>query len=318
MALKIENYALIGDGHSAALIGIDGSVDWLCLPRFDSPSVFAALLGNETNGRWSITPSEAVTRVTRRYLDHTLVLETTFETPSGTARVTDFMAVRDLHPRLVRIVEGVSGRVTMSMDLAIRMDYGRTVPWVYRRDDALHAIAGPNALRLHSDVELRAAQGYRHTAEFSLSAGERASFVLGWHESHLPAPDRLDPEHALAETTERWRQWAEKMRPSGGPWDEAVTRSLITLKALIYAPTGGIVAAPTTSLPEQLGGKRNWDYRFCWLRDATFTLLALMNSGYTEEASAWHNWLLRAAAGAPANMQIMYGIMGQRRLLAVS
>jgi GH15 family glucan-1,4-alpha-glucosidase len=314
MALKIENYALIGDGHSAALIGIDGSVDWLCLPRFDSSSVFAALLGNETNGRWSITPSEAVTRVTRRYLDHTLVLETTFETPSGTARVTDFMAVRDLHPRLVRIVEGVSGRVTMSMDLAIRMDYGRSVPWVYRRDGALHAIAGPNALQLHSDVELRAAQGYRHTAEFSLSAGGRASFVLGWHESHLPAPDRLDPEHALAETTERWRQWAGKMRPSGGPWDETVTRSLITLKALIYAPTGGIVAAPTTSLPEQLGGRRNWDYRYCWMRDATLTLSALLECGYRDEAVAWRDWLLRAAAGRPSDLQIMYGPAGERWL----
>ncbi|HEU4450636.1 MAG TPA: glycoside hydrolase family 15 protein [Gaiellaceae bacterium] len=312
MPLRLEDYALIGDTQTAALVGRDGSVDWLCLPRFDSPACFAALLGDEHNGRWLLAPAGGHKAVRRRYRDGTLVLETDFETADGAVRVVDFMPPRGEEPDLVRIVEGVRGRVPMVMDLLMRFDYGSIVPWVQRLDGARVAVAGPDGLLLRTDVEVYG-EDLRTAARFSVAEGDRLSFVLTWFPSSDPPPRPIDPEHALGDTERWWRAWSSRCLDSGR-WRDAVVRSLVVLKAMTYAPTGGIVAAPTTSLPEHLGGVRNWDYRYCWLRDATFTLLSLLRAGYTDEAVAWRDWLLRAVAGDPAKLQIMYGPAGERRL----
>ncbi len=311
----IEDYALIGDCETAALVSRDGSIDWLCWPRFDSPACFAALLGSPKNGRWRIAPPENhVTRVTRAYRDGTMVLETEFVTISGSATVIDFMPLRDRLSNLVRIVVGGFGEVVFDVDLTIRFDYGRDIPWVFRADDgALLAIAGPDLLSLRTPVALHG-EDFHTVGRFTIKAGERVPFVLTHAASTERSPPAVDPEEALAQTEATWRAFASKCRPVGG-WSEQVRRSLLTLKALTYAPTGGIVAAATTSLPEWIGGPRNWDYRFCWLRDASFTLLSLMSLGYYEEAEAWRDWLMRAIAGSPAQMQIMYGIAGERRLI---
>jgi GH15 family glucan-1,4-alpha-glucosidase len=312
VALPIEDYALIGDNETAALVGCNGSIDWLCAPRFDSPACFAALLGDAQHGRWLIGPAIEVRQTRRAYRGETLVLETEFETAAGTVRLIDCMTRRD-HPDLIRIVEGVRGRVPMRMQLVIRFDYGRVVPWVRKLTDRrLAAIAGPDALCLDAGVDTHG-EDLTTVAEFEVAAGERVPFVLAWHASHLSPPEALDAEQGLAETEARWREWSGRCTFQG-PWREAVVRSLITLKALAYTPTGGIVAAPTTSLPEQLGGVRNWDYRFCWVRDATFSLYALLISGYIEEAQAWRDWLVRAVAGTPSDLQIVYGAAGERRL----
>ncbi|MFI6277388.1 glycoside hydrolase family 15 protein [Streptomyces sp. NPDC050988] len=313
---RIEDYALVGDLLTAALVGRDGSLDWLCLPRFDSPACFAALLGDENNGRWLIAPvgadtDEGVT-VRRRYRGDSLVLETEWETATGRATVVDFMPRRDGAPSVVRIVEGHSGTVDLHMDLRLRFEYGSVVPWMHRVDGQLTGIAGPESVWLTTPVGLTG-RGEAHTADFTVTAGERIPSVLTWQPSHLPAPDPVDPFDALSRTEEYWKQW---LRPFSydGTYRDAVVRSLITLKALTYEPTGGIVAAPTTSLPEQPGGVRNWDYRYCWLRDAGMTLEALLRSGFTTEAQAWRGWLERAVAGRPKDIQIMYGIGGERRL----
>ncbi|MDU6375606.1 MAG: glycoside hydrolase family 15 protein, partial [Bradyrhizobium sp.] len=314
MPCRIEDYALIGDCETAALVSRNGSIDWLCWPAFDSDACFAALLGDRGHGRWLIEPRDEVRAVSRRYRGDSLILETRFETPAGIVELIDFMPPRGSASDVVRLVRGVSGRVAMRMDLIIRFGFGVEIPWVRRTEDrsALFAVCGPDMAVLHTPVETRS-ESMTTVAEFEVTAGDTIPFVLTYGPSHLPPPKAIDPEQALADTEAFWTDWSSRCSYRGDHRD-LVMRSLITLKALTYAPTGGIVAAPTTSLPEKLGGRRNWDYRFCWLRDATFTLLALMNSGYTEEALAWHNWLLRAAAGAPAHMQIMYGIMGQRRL----
>ncbi|MEU8381986.1 glycoside hydrolase family 15 protein [Streptosporangium sp. NPDC048865] len=310
----IEDYALIGDMQSAALVGRNGSIDWLCLPRFDSPSCFGALLGDKKNGQWWIGPAHAerphATR--RRYRGETLILESEWDTPTGTVRVTDFMPTRHTNPDLVRIVEGVSGTVQMATEIRIRFDYGRIVPWVRRSDGLLQAVGGPDSVWLHSPVALEGGD-YAHRARFEVSEGDSLAFVFTWHPSHEPRPVEIDPYEQLAETETLWAEWVEQCTYQG-PWRDAVVRSLITLKALTYAPTGGIVAAPTTSLPEDLGGVRNWDYRYCWLRDATMTLDALIGAGYLEEAGAWRSWLLRAIAGRAQDLQIMYGVAGERRL----
>ncbi len=314
MSSRIEDYGLIGDCETAALVGRDGSIDWLCWPAFDSDACFAALLGTEKNGRWLIAPAEDITRCSRRYWENTLILETVFETANGVVALIDFMPPRGNASDVVRLVRGVSGKVKLQMQLVIRFGFGIDIPWVKRTEDgALLAIAGQDMTVLRTPVETRG-EGLTTVAEFEVGEGKTVPFVLTYGPSHLPLPEPIDPAQALRETENFWTEWCSRCSYEG-EHRELVMRSLITLKALTYGPTGGIVAAPTTSLPEKLGGARNWDYRFCWLRDATFTLLALMNSGYSEEASAWYNWLLRAAAGAPANMQIMYGIMGQRRLL---
>ena len=312
MALPIEDYAVVGDTQTAGLIGKDGSVDWLCFPRFDSGAMFAALLGTEDHGRWLIAPAADVRAVRRRYRGDSLVLQTEFDTDEGTVRLIDFMPPRGEAPDLVRIVEGVRGRVQMRMRLRGRFDYGHVVPWVYREDGDLVAVAGPDAAWLRTPVTTEHRDRAVH-ADFSVGSGDSIPFVLTWRASHLPPPRPVDPLEALADTQEYWREWMSHCRYDGG-WREAVVRSLLTLKALTYAPTGGIVAAVTTSLPEQLGGVRNWDYRFCWLRDATITLQALLYSGFEEEAAAWRKWLLRAIAGDPAQLQIMYGVAGERRL----
>ncbi len=314
MSCKIEDYGLIGDCETAALVGRDGSIDWLCWPAFDSDACFAALLGTPKQGRWRIAPVEDVTKSTRRYWDKTLILETRFETANGIVTLIDFMPPRGNASDVIRLVRGVSGRVKLRMELVIRFGFGVDIPWVKRTEDgALLAICGPDMTVLRTPVETRG-EDMTTVADLDVSAGETIPFVLTYGPSHLPIPEPIDPAQALRDTEEFWTEWCSHCTYEGD-YHDLVMRSLLTLKALTYEPTGGIVAAPTTSLPEKLGGARNWDYRFCWLRDATFTLLALMNSGYTEEASAWHNWLLRAAAGAPANIQIMYGIKGQRRLL---
>ena len=311
---RIEHYGLIGDCETAALVGLDGSIDWLCWPAFDSDACFAALLGTRKNGRWLIAPVDEKARASRRYWDNTLILETRFETEDGTVAIVDFMPPRGRASDVVRLVRGIKGRVTMRMELVIRFGFGADIPWVKRTDDgALLAICGPDMTVLRTPVEVRG-EDMTTVADFEVTEGKTISFVLTYGPSHLALPGPIDPAQALQDTEDFWTEWCSRCTYEGDSRD-LVMRSLITLKALTYAPTGGIVAAPTTSLPEKLGGARNWDYRFCWLRDATFTLLALMNSGYTEEASAWHNWLLRAAAGAPGNMQIMYGIKGERRLL---
>jgi GH15 family glucan-1,4-alpha-glucosidase len=314
LAQKIEDYGLIGDCETAALVGRDGSIDWLCWPAFDSDACFAALLGTHRNGRWLISPAEGFTKSSRRYWDNTLILETRCETATGVVALIDFMPPRGKASDIVRLVRGVTGKVKLQMQLVIRFGFGVDIPWVKRTEDgALLAIAGPDMTVLRTPVETRG-EDLTTVANFEVSEGETIPFVLTYGPSHLPLPAPIDPAQALQDTEDFWTEWCSRCTYEGDNRD-LVMRSLITLKALTYQPTGGIVAAPTTSLPEKLGGSRNWDYRFCWLRDATFTLLALMNSGYTEEASAWHNWLLRAVAGSPDNMQIMYGIMGQRRLL---
>ncbi len=311
-AVRIEDYALIGDTQTAALVGRDGSIDWLCLPRFDAGACFAALLGNRDNGRWQLAPAGHVSSVTRRYLPDTLVLETTFTTPTGVVRLLDCMPIRGEAPDVVRVVEGVSGRVAMHMDLVIRFDYGAYVPWVRKVDGALQAVAGPDAVELRTHIATRG-EGLATVADFQVTRGERAAFVLTWHPSHEPPPRPVDAHRALDETARWWQTWASKCS-SVKDCRNLVVRSLITLKALTYAPTGGLIAAPTTSLPEDIGGVRNWDYRYCWLRDATFSLYALMLAGYETEAVAWRDWLLRVAAGAPDQLQIMYGPAGERRL----
>jgi GH15 family glucan-1,4-alpha-glucosidase len=312
MAAPIEDYALIGDTHTAGLVSREGSIDWLCLPRFDSPACFAALLGDRSNGRWLLAPAGPVREVRRRYQGDTLVLETEYRTDDGVVRVVDCMPPRQSDPDLARVIEGVRGRVPMRMELTIRFDYGSIVPWVRRVDGALHAVAGPDSVWLRTPVPVRG-ENWTTLADFTVAEGERAPFMLTWHASHRPAPRRIDPVRALGDTEAWWGEWASGIDYGGG-WQDAVIRSLLTLKALTYAPTGGIVAAPTTSLPEQLGGVRNWDYRYCWLRDATFTLSALMLAGLVDEARAWREWLLRAVAGQPRQMQILYGVAGERRI----
>jgi GH15 family glucan-1,4-alpha-glucosidase len=315
MALRIEDYALLGDTQTAALVGRDGSIDWLCLPRFDSPACFAALLGDPGHGRWMIAPAGTggARSTGRRYRGDTLVLESDFESDGGRVRLIDFMPARRREADLVRIVEGVAGTVRMEMELVIRFDYGSIVPWVRRIDGALRAVAGPDSVHLHTPVPTHGV-GLTTRAEFTVRAGERIPFVLMWLPSHEPMPPPLDALEALADTEAWWREWSDRCGYEG-PWRDEVVRSLIVLKALTFAPTGGIVAAPTTSLPEHVGGVRNWDYRYCWLRDATFTLYALMQAGHVEETRAWRDWLLRAVAGVPSEMQIMYGASGERRLM---
>jgi GH15 family glucan-1,4-alpha-glucosidase len=314
MPLPIEDYAIIADTQTAALVGRNGSIDWLCVPRFDSGAIFAALLGEAENGHWTIAPAESAGDVTvrRRYRDETLVLETEFESAGGVVRVIDFMPPRDEAPDVARIVEGVRGSVPMTMELRLRFDYGHVVPWVYREQGALVAVAGPDAAWLRTPVELRG-ENFATRADFTVETGDRVPFVLTWRQSHLPPPEPIDPMHELGVTEGYWRGWVSACTYEG-EWRDAVVRSLLTLKALTYAPTGGIVAAATTSLPEKLGGVRNWDYRFCWLRDATITLQALLYSGFQSEATAWRKWLLRAIAGNPSELQIMYGVAGERRL----
>ena len=312
MALAIEDYALIGDCKTAALVGRDGSIDWLCWPRFDSSACFAALLGSADEGRWLIAPGKTPLRVTRHYRPGTLVLETEFETMTGRAAIVDFMPPGD-GANVVRIVMGRSGRVDFRTELAVRFNYGATVPWVSRRDDgALDAIAGPERVMLRTPAALYG-EGLKTVGEFAVEAGESVPFALSYGHSFEALPPAIDPFDALERTEVGWRKWSDRC-PDVGPWTDAVKRSLITLKALTYAPTGGILAAATTSLPESVGGVRNWDYRYCWLRDATFTLLAFMHLGYHEEARAWRDWLIRAIAGSPNEIQIMYGVGGERWL----
>lgn len=316
MSKPIEDYALIGDTHTAALVSRTGSIDWLCLPRFDSGACFAALLGDESHGLWSIAPRDAIRSTTRRYRDDTLVLETEFTTDTGRVRLIDCMPHRHDSPTVVRVVEGIEGIVDMSMLLRLRFDYGWVIPWVRRTADGIHAVAGPEALNVRSPVPLRGEN--QHTvAAFRISPGERIPFVLTWHRSVEPPPAPVDADEAIASCHKSWQDWSNRCTYQG-PWREAVVRSLITLKALTYEPSGGIVAAATTSLPEQLGGPRNWDYRYSWLRDATFTLYALISNGYLDEAQAWRGWLLRSAAGDPSQLQVMYGVDGERRLTEIT
>ena len=315
MALKIEDYALIGDCETAALVGLDGSIDWLCWPRFDSDACFAALLGSPENGRWQIRPVGTDVRVSRRYRGDSLILETRFETPEGSVVVVDCMPPRTGDSDIVRIVYGERGTVRMRMELIVRFGYGAEVPWVHRQEDGtLRAISGPNQVVLRTSAEVHG-EGQTTVADFVVAAGDQVSFSLTWAASHLQPPACTDPFAGLADCEKYWQEWGTRARVEKGKYRDAIMRSLVTLKGLTYAPTGGIVAAPTTSLPETFGGIRNWDYRFCWLRDATLSLLALMNAGYYDEAAAWKNWLLRAVAGNPADAQIMYGIGGERRLM---
>jgi GH15 family glucan-1,4-alpha-glucosidase len=310
--MRIEDYALIGDLQTAALVGRDGSIDWCCFPRFDSGACFAALLGTTDHGRWLLAPKDEIRRCVRRYRHDTLILETVFETDSGAVRAIDFMPPRGEAPDIVRIVEGLGGEVPMCSELVIRFDYGSIVPWVRRVDDSLIATAGPDALCLRTPVELRG-ENLTTVADFVIKPGERIPFVLTWFPSHRPPPDEIDPEQVLDDAGDYWNEWASKC-DQGGRYHDEIHQSLLVLKALTFGPTGGIVAAPTTSLPESIGGVRNWDYRFCWLRDATLTLLAMLRAGYNDEAVSWRRWLLRAVAGNPADVQIMYGIAGERRL----
>ena len=312
---KIEDYAFLSDTQTGALVSRDGCVDWLCFPRFDSGACFASLLGDKENGHWRFFPDEEVTAVRRRYRGETLILETELETKSGAVRLIDFMPPRGENPDLVRIVEGLRGKVSMHMELIVRFDYGHIVPWVRRRKrfDGLEAVAGPDALILRTPVET-CGEDLTTVAKFTVEKGDRIPFVLTWFASHTDPPRKINPEHALHDTEVFWGDWAKQFQ-SDGKWRDAVVRSLITLKGLTYAPTGGLVAALTTSLPEQIGGVRNWDYRFCWLRDAALILLVLLRAGYLEEATSWRQWLLRAIAGSPAQMQTIYGVSGERRLI---
>lgn len=315
MALRIEDYALLGDCETAALVSRNGSIDWLCWPRFDSDACLSALLGTPDNGRWQIAPIDESARISRAYRGDTLILETRIETKEGSALLIEFMPVRGAPKSdLIRIVVGERGTVRMRTELVIRYGYGKAVPWVSRLEDGgLKAVSGPDMIVLRSPVALHG-EGLKSIGEFSVSEGERIPFVLTYGPSHLPVPECVDPDAALSQTEKFWTEWSDR-GDTAGEWSKEVRRSLVTLKALTFAPTGGIVAAPTTSLPEQLGGQRNWDYRFCWLRDATLTLLSLMNSGHNEEARAWRDWLIRAAAGAPHQMQILYGLAGERRTM---
>ncbi len=319
MSLPIEDYALIGDCQTAALVARDGGIDWLCLPRFDSNACFAALLGTADHGRWRIAPEraevDAPVKVSRRYRDDTLILETFFETATGSVALIDFMPPRiDGIVYVIRIVEGRAGRVAMRGELAVRFNYGSTTPWVTRlpEENGIRAIAGPDMVTLRADVELKG-EGMQTIARFDVEEGGRVAFVLSHSASHLPVPAAIDAEIALANSVKIWAKWNERV-VDAGPYTKAVRRSLMVLKALTFGPTGGIVAAPTTSLPEAIGGVRNWDYRYCWLRDATLTLFALMNAGYYEEAQAWRMWLERAVAGDASKLRIMYGLAGERRL----
>ncbi|HZX99490.1 MAG TPA: glycoside hydrolase family 15 protein [Dermatophilaceae bacterium] len=309
---RIEDYAIVGDLHTAALIGKDGSIDWMCLPHFDSPACFAALLDSPEAGRWLLAPASGGVCASRRYRPGTLILETEWETRQGRVRVTDFMPPRDEVVDIVRIVEGLRGSVRMRGELALRFDYGHVVPWVRRDKRGIRAVAGPDAAYLATRAPLRG-EDLRTVSDFMVREGERMPFVLTWTPSHLPRPRPVNPEDALQGTEQFWTEWSGRSQ-AAGPYKEAIQRSLITLKAMTYAPTGGIVASATTSLPEQIGGPRNWDYRYCWLRDATLTLQSLLAAGYTKEAADWREWLLRAVAGDPAELQIMYGITGKRRL----
>jgi GH15 family glucan-1,4-alpha-glucosidase len=313
MPERIEDYALLSDLQTAALVGRTGSVDWLCFPRFDSSSCFAALLGGPNEGRWLIGPTSGGPSTTRRYRERTLILENEWETPDGRVRVIDFMPPRETNPDIVRIVEGLEGRVEMHTALGIRFDYANCIPWVTRRDDeTLVAVGGPDGIVLRTPVDLEP-EGMSHVATFNVRAGERVPFVLTWFPSNTPLPTPVEPELALRQTEEYWRSWLSGCSYTG-EYEDHVLTSLLVLKALTYRPSGGIVAAPTTSLPELIGGGRNWDYRYCWLRDATFTLLALMNAGFLDEARAWRDWLLRAVAGDASKAQILYGVGGQRRI----
>ncbi|MDQ6649454.1 MAG: glycoside hydrolase family 15 protein [Actinomycetota bacterium] len=309
---RIEDYAVIGDLHTAALVGRDGSLDWLCLPHFDSAACFAALLDSPEAGRWQLAPAAGGTCTSRRYRDQTLILETDWQTPDGQVRVLDFMPPRGAAADVVRVVEGISGAVPMVGDLRLRFDYGQIIPWVRREEHVLVAVAGPDAAYLRTPAPL-AGRELATVSEFTVRAGDRVPFVLTWAPSSKPRPRAVDAEAALSDTEQFWSQWSARSRVKG-PYRDAVQRSLLTLKALTFAPTGGIVAAATTSLPEQIGGPRNWDYRYCWLRDATLTLQSLLAAGYTKEAAAWRDWLLRAVAGDPAKLQIMYSLDGTRRL----
>jgi GH15 family glucan-1,4-alpha-glucosidase len=315
MSAPIEDYGLIGDLQTAALVNRHGCIDWLCVPRFDSSAIFAALLGEAENGHWTLQPQGEFRSSGRRYRGDTLVLETELETSSGAVRLIDFMPPRETKPDVVRIVEGLRGRVEMGMELALRFDYGALVPWVRNLEGTLVGVAGPDGVAFRTPVELEG-RDLRTFAEFTVGEGDRVPFVLTWFPSNEQVPKPVDAEQALADTESYWEEWA-KSCSMRGKWRDDVVRSLLTLKALTYAPTGGIVAAPTTSLPEALGGVRNWDYRYCWLRDATLTLLALIRAGYVDEARAWRNWLLRAIAGSPEAVQIMYGVAGERRLVEV-
>ncbi|MGI8680317.1 MAG: glycoside hydrolase family 15 protein [Jatrophihabitans sp.] len=310
---RIEDYALLGDLQTAALVSKSGSIDWLCLPRFDSPACFAALLDTPEAGHWKIAPADGEICTTRRYIQDTLVLETEWRSHSGTVRVSDFMPPRGHAPDVVRIVEGVHGTVAMLSELRLRFDYGRVVPWVRHHADRMEAIAGPDRVRLCTPAPTRGRE-LATVSDFTVRAGDRVPFVLTWNPSHEPPPKTVNAEDALRDTLTFWNEWAASGTPVRGRYHDAITRSLLTLKTLTYQPTGGIVAAATTSLPEQIGGPRNWDYRYCWLRDSTYTLQALISAGYLTEAKAWREWLLRAVAGDPADLQIMYAIDGTRRL----
>src|SRR3954464_15668814 len=313
MSTPLEDYALIGDCETAALVSRSGSIDWLCWPRFDSGACFAALLGLSKNGRWLLAPCDTPDKTTRRYIGDTLVLETEHHTSTGVVAVVDFMPIRDHTSNVIRTVIGRSGQVAMKTEIVLRFDYGSIVPWVSRLDDgSLRAIAGPDMVTIRSDVELHG-RDFTTVGEFVVNEGEECSIVMTWGPSHLAPPRSADARKALRKTQKFWSDWSSHCHYDG-PYRDAVMRSLITLKSLTYHPTGGIVAAPTTSLPEQLGGTRNWDYRYCWLRDATLALLGLMNAGYFREAAEWRDWLLRAAAGHPDQVNIMYGLGGERRL----
>lgn len=310
--MLIEDYGLIGDTHTAALVSKDGSIDWLCLPRFDSAACFAKLLGDETNGYFKITPNEKILKTTRNYIQDTMVLETIFETAHGKVKLIDFMPIREDHARLIRLVEGLEGEVEMKMTLVIRFDYGHIIPWVTNRNNLLDAVSGPDALCLWTTVETHG-KDLTTVAEFKVNKGQIVPFVLAYHDSTESPPRPIDAIYAVKETICFWQNWASQCNYEG-EYKDAVMRSLLVLKALTYDPTGGIVAAPTTSLPETIGGERNWDYRYCWLRDATLTLDSLMRAGFHTEALSWRDWLVRAAAGDVAKLQIMYGIAGERRL----
>jgi GH15 family glucan-1,4-alpha-glucosidase len=311
---KIEDYAFLSDTQTGALVSRDGCVDWLCLPRFDSGACFASLLGNTENGHWRFFPEEEVQTTRRRYRGDTLILETELETKGGAVRLIDFMPPRGENPDIIRIIEGLRGKVQMHMELVIRFDYGQVVPWVRKRKEAgdLEAIAGPDGLILRTPIETRG-EDLTTVAEFTVAKGDRVPFVLTWFASHLDPPRKVNADHALRDTEVFWANWTKQFKPKNR-WREAVMRSLIVLKGLTYAPTGGLVAALTTSLPERIGGVRNWDYRYCWLRDAALILLVLMRAGYRDEAEAWRQWLLRAIAGSAAQMQTIYGVRGERRL----